>query len=30
LRHFLYGVKEKPKKMLILMQKDVGEKILGK
>jgi 16S rRNA (adenine1518-N6/adenine1519-N6)-dimethyltransferase len=29
LRHFLYTVENKPKKMLILMQKEVGEKILG-
>lgn len=28
LRHFLYDVKTTPEKMLILMQKDVGDKIL--
>lgn len=30
LRHFLYGLKNTPKSMVILMQKDVGDKILGK
>lgn len=30
LRHFLYDVKNKPKSMLILMQKDVWDKILKK
>ncbi|MCP4524245.1 MAG: hypothetical protein GY828_08565, partial [Candidatus Gracilibacteria bacterium] len=30
LRHFLYEVEVKPKHMIILMQDDVGEKILGK
>jgi 16S rRNA (adenine1518-N6/adenine1519-N6)-dimethyltransferase len=30
LRHFLYMVENKPKKMLILMQKEVAEKILEK
>jgi len=30
LRHFLYTVENKPQKMLILMQKEVAEKILGK
>jgi 16S rRNA (adenine1518-N6/adenine1519-N6)-dimethyltransferase len=29
LRHFLYGVENKPKKMLILMQKDVGDRIVN-
>lgn len=29
LRHFLYDVKNKPKNMVILMQKDVGDKILA-
>ena len=28
LRHFLYNIENKPKKMLILMQKDVWEKII--
>ncbi len=28
LRHFLYGVENKPEQMLILMQQDVGDKIL--
>jgi len=28
LKHFLYDVENKPKKMLILMQKDVGDKIV--
>jgi len=28
LKHFLYDVENKPEKMLILMQKDVGDKIL--
>ncbi len=28
LRHFLYDVEKKPEKMLILMQKDVGDKII--
>jgi 16S rRNA (adenine1518-N6/adenine1519-N6)-dimethyltransferase len=28
LKHFLYDVENKPKKMLILMQKDVGDKII--
>ncbi|MDD3145438.1 MAG: 16S rRNA (adenine(1518)-N(6)/adenine(1519)-N(6))-dimethyltransferase RsmA [Candidatus Gracilibacteria bacterium] len=30
LRHFLYDVENKPESMVILMQKDVGDKILGK
>lgn len=30
LRHFLYNVSNKPKNMVILMQKDVGDKILWK
>ena len=30
LRHFLYDVTNPPTDMLILMQKDVGDKILGK
>ncbi len=30
LRHFLYDVKTKPENMVILMQKDVWDKILGK
>ncbi|MCP4522959.1 MAG: ribosomal RNA small subunit methyltransferase A [Candidatus Gracilibacteria bacterium] len=30
LRHFLYEVEHKPKQMIILMQDDVGQKILGK
>ncbi|MDD2907685.1 MAG: 16S rRNA (adenine(1518)-N(6)/adenine(1519)-N(6))-dimethyltransferase RsmA [Candidatus Gracilibacteria bacterium] len=30
LRHFLYDVENKPEFMVILMQKDVGDKILGK
>ncbi len=30
LRHFLYEIENKPKKMLILMQKDVWDKILWK
>ena len=30
LRHFLYEVESLPKEMIILMQKDVGDKILGK
>ena len=30
LRHFLYDVSNKPENMVILMQDDVGEKILGK
>lgn len=30
LRHFLYEVETKPDEMLILMQQDVGDKILGK
>jgi len=30
LRHFLYDVENKPEKMVILMQKDVGDKILWK
>jgi 16S rRNA (adenine1518-N6/adenine1519-N6)-dimethyltransferase len=28
LRHFLYDIKNKPEEMLILMQKDVADKIL--
>ncbi len=28
LRHFLYDIKKKPQKMLIMMQKEVGERIL--
>jgi 16S rRNA (adenine1518-N6/adenine1519-N6)-dimethyltransferase len=30
LRHFLYETENKPKHMVILMQEDVGNKILGK
>jgi 16S rRNA (adenine1518-N6/adenine1519-N6)-dimethyltransferase len=30
LRHFLYNVEISPDSMIILMQKDVGDKILGK
>lgn len=30
LRHFLYNIENKPEKMVILMQKDVGDKILWK
>jgi len=30
LRHFLYDLENKPDNMIILMQKDVGDKILGK
>lgn len=30
LRHFLYDIENTPEEMLILMQKDVGDKILGK
>ncbi len=30
LRHFLYSLSHKPEYMIILMQKDVGDKILGK
>ncbi|MDC0505966.1 16S rRNA (adenine(1518)-N(6)/adenine(1519)-N(6))-dimethyltransferase RsmA [Candidatus Gracilibacteria bacterium] len=30
LRHFLYEVEKKPEEMLILMQQNVGDKILGK
>ncbi len=30
LRHFLYDIKNSPEQMLILMQKDVGDKILWK
>ncbi|MBW7954218.1 ribosomal RNA small subunit methyltransferase A [Candidatus Gracilibacteria bacterium] len=30
LHRFLYGLKNKPKEMIILMQKEVGEKILSK
>jgi len=30
LRHFLYDIAHSPQEMLILMQQDVGDKILGK
>ena len=29
LRHFIYGVENSPENMIILMQKDVGDKIIG-